>query len=185
MHNVFIHPTADVSKKAIIGAGTRIWHNAHIREGAFIGQNCVISRSVYIDFDVVVGSNVKIQNNASLYNGTVLEDGVFIGTGVVFTNDKAPRAVNPDGTIKQACDWKVGKILVKMGASIGSGSIILPNIRIGKHAMIGAGSVVTKDVPAHALAYGNPARVQGYVCRCGNKMEDAPYICYECRAKAR
>jgi UDP-2-acetamido-3-amino-2,3-dideoxy-glucuronate N-acetyltransferase len=165
-----VHPTADVSPSAEIGTGTRVWHQAQIRERVRVGENCIISKGVYIDFDVQVGSNVKIQNGAFLYHGCTIEDGVFIGPGVCFTNDKQPRAINPDGTLKGADDWQVGKTVVKYGASVGTGSIVLPGVTIGRFAMVGAGAIVSKDVPDHALALGVPARVVGFVCACGEKL---------------
>ena len=167
----FIHKTASVSKEAKIGSKTKIWNYAQIREGVVIGNNCIISSYVYIDFNVRIGNNVKIQNRVSIYHGVTLEDGVFVGPHVCFTNDKLPRAVNPDLSLKNAEDWKVLKTLVKKGASIGAHSVILPGITIGEWAMIGSGSVVTKDVPDHALVFGNPARIKGFVCKCGEKLK--------------
>jgi len=167
-----IHQSAEVSLKARVGNGTKIWNLAQIREGAQIGENCIISKNVYIDFDVRIGNNVKIQNNVSIYHGTTIEDNVFIGPHVCFTNDKNPRAVNPDGTIKKEEDWKISKILVKEGASIGANSTILPGITIGEFALIGAGSVVTKDVLKYAIVFGNPSRQVGYTCKCGKKLEE-------------
>lgn len=163
----FKHPTAEVSEKAKIGKNTKIWHYVQIREGAQIGENCVLGKEVYIDFDVKIGNNVKIQNRASIYHGVILEDGVFIGPHVCFTNDKVPRAIDEKGNLKSDSNWKVGKILVKEGASIGAGSVILPGITIGEYAMIGAGSVVTKDVPGYTLIYGNPAKTHGKVDKKG------------------
>ena len=166
-----IHPTADVSPNARIGKGTNIWNQAQIRENAQIGDNCIISKNVYIDFDVKIGNNVKIQNNVSIYHGVTIEDGVFIGPHACFTNDKKPRAINPDGTLKKSDDWEVSKILVKKGASIGANSTILPGILIGEFALIGAGSVVTKNVPDYASVIGNPSRQVYYVCKCAKKLE--------------
>lgn len=165
-----IHPTADVSPQASIGPGVKIWHQAQVREGARIGANCIVSKGVYIDFDVSIGANSKLQNGVCVYHGATLEDGVFLGPGVILTNDHLPRAINPDGSLKTAADWHVDPILVKRGASLGAGAVVLPGITIGEFAMIGAGAVVTHDIPAHALAYGNPARVRGYVCRCGQVL---------------
>lgn len=172
-----IHPTADVSPLAEIGEGTRIWAHVQIRERARIGRNCIIGRNSYIEFDVTVGDNVKIQNNASLYVGLTVADGVFIGPHVIFTNDKLPRAINPDGSLKSATDWHVGKTHVDYGAAIGAGAIIVTGVTIGRWAMIGSGSVVTKDVPDYALVLGNPARIIGYVSatgvRCATQEEAA------------
>jgi acetyltransferase-like isoleucine patch superfamily enzyme len=169
--NFSIHSTAEVSPKAQIGSGTRIWHFVQIREGVTIGQNCIIGKDVYVDFDVKIGDNVKIQNSALIYHGATLESGVFIGPQVCLTNDRLPRAINSDGQLKGNDDWVVGPILIKYGASIGAGSTILPDVTIGRFALVGAGSVVTRDVPDHGLVVGNPARLVGYVCHCGRKME--------------
>jgi acetyltransferase-like isoleucine patch superfamily enzyme len=170
-----IHPNAEVSPEAEIGDGTIIWRNTHIREHAQLGRTCMIGQSAYIDFAVVIGDNVKIQNNASLYHGLELEDGVFVGPHVVFTNDRVPRAINPDGSLKSAEDWTVGRTCVRYGAAIGAGSVVVTGITIGRWAMVGSGAVVTKDVPDHALVVGNPARILGYVSakgvRCATQAE--------------
>jgi acetyltransferase-like isoleucine patch superfamily enzyme len=172
VNDIFIHPTADVSSAAQIGAGTRVWNLAQIREGARIGAECIISKNVYIDFGVQIGSRVKIQNNVSVYHGVTVEDGVLIGPHVCFCNDMLPRAITPDGALKSQDDWQVGRVLVCTGASIGAGSIILPDVTIGAFALIGAGSVVTRSVAEQALVFGNPARLHGYVCRCARKLEE-------------
>jgi acetyltransferase-like isoleucine patch superfamily enzyme len=165
-----IHPTANVSQEAIIGAGTRIWNQAQIRENVNIGRNCIIGKDVYIDFSVEIGDNVKIQNGVLIYHGITIESGVFIGPGVIFTNDKTPRAINPDGSLKGNDDWTVGVTRICYGASIGAGSVILPNVSIGSFALVAAGAVVTRDVQPHALVVGNPARQVGYVCKCAAKL---------------
>ena len=169
--NVRIHPTAEVSPKANIGAGTSIWHQAQVRENAQIGTGCVIGKGVYIDFEVVLGENVKIQNYVSVYHGVAIEDGVFVGPHVCFTNDLRPRAINSDGSLKGADDWTLSKTLVRRGAALGANSTIRCGITIGQWAMVGSGSVVTKDVPDHGLVMGNPARLRGFVCTCGEKLE--------------
>ncbi len=171
MHdNVRIHPTADVSDKARIGPGTSIWHQCQVREDAQIGQNCILGKGVYVDFGVRIGDNVKVQNYVSLYHGVEIEDGVFVGPHVCFTNDNLPRAVNPDGSLKAADDWVLGRIVVKRGAALGANATILPKVVIGEWALVGAGAVVTKDVPAHGLVVGNPARLIGFVCACGRRL---------------
>ncbi|MBI2145798.1 N-acetyltransferase [Candidatus Woesearchaeota archaeon] len=178
-----IHPTADVSPAAIIGLNVRIWHQAQVREGAVIGDNCIVAKGAYIDKNVMMGDNCKIQNYSSLYHGVVLERGVFIGPHCVLTNDKHPRAITSDGSLKQETDWKEGKILVREGASLGARVVVLPGITIGRFAMVGAGSVVTKYVPDFGLVYGNPARLQGYVCKCGQKLDagkNAGEACIQC-----
>ena len=166
-----IHPTADVSKRAKIGDNVYIWHQAQVREDASIGDNCILGKNVYIDKAVIIGPNSKIQNNSSIYHGATLEQGVFVGPHCVFTNDKIPRAITAPGKLKLDSDWKEEKILIQEGASIGARTVILPGITIGRWAMIGAGSIVTRDVPNYALAYGSPARVVGQVCKCGRKVE--------------
>lgn len=180
-----IHKTADVSNKAKLGKDLKVWNNAQIREYAEVGDNSIISKNVYIDCNVKIGKNVKIQNNVSIYRGVVIEDGVFIGSHVCFTNDKLPRAINPDGKLKSLSDWKITKTLVKKGASIGSNSTILPGITIGNFAMIGAGSVIVKDIPDYGLAYGNPIELKGYVCRCGSILktqeELSDKVCNACK----
>lgn len=165
-----IHPTAEVSAQAQIGEGTRIWHHAQVREGARIGRNCIIGKNVYVDFGVTIGDNVKIQNNASLYHGVTVEDGVFIGPHVCLTNDKIPRAINPDGSLKSGADWEAGRILLRYGCSLGAGAVVVTGVTIGRWAMVGAGAVVTRDVPDHGLVVGNPARLVGYVCVCGRRL---------------
>ncbi len=166
----YVHSTAEVSPEAQIGAGTRIWRQAHVRENAHVGETCNIGKGVYIDTHVHIGSNVKIQNHTSIFEGVTIEDGVFVGPHVCFTNDLFPRAITPDGKLKSAEDWEITPTLVKYGASIGAGSIVVCGVTIGEFALIGAGSVVTKDVPAHTLVYGNPARHHGYVCRCARRF---------------
>ncbi|MEO8511126.1 MAG: acyltransferase [Chloroflexota bacterium] len=167
-----IHSTAEVSSDASIGPGTSIWNQAQVRERARIGSSCVIGKNVYVDFDVVIGDNVKIQNNVSVFHGVTIEDGVFIGPHVCFTNDVTPRAVNLDGSPKTNDDWQVSPILVRHGAAVGANSTILPGVTIGCWAMIGAGSVVTRDVADHELVVGNPARRLGSACACGQPLRD-------------
>ena len=163
----YIHPTALIAPEAEIGAGTRLWRNVQVREHASIGCDCNIGQNAYIDDHVVIGDNVKIQNNASLYRGLQLEDGVFIGPHVVFTNDRVPRAINPNGTPKGVDDWSVGHTLVRYGASLGAGAVVVTGVTIGRWALVGAGAVVTADVPDHALVLGCPARIAGYVSASG------------------
>ncbi len=169
--NYFIHETADVSAKAILGNNVKVWNLAQIREGVVVGENSIISKNVYIDFGVHIGKNCKIQNNSSIYHGSTVEDGVFIGPHVVLTNDKVPRAISADGSLKSGNDWIVEKIYVKYGASIGAHSVVLPGIIVGKFALVGAGSVVTKDVPDFGLVYGNPAKLVGFVDELGDMVK--------------
>ena len=160
---IFKHPTAIVESEDI-GDGTQIWHFVHVREGAKIGRDCNIGKGVYIDADVEMGDNVKIQNFVSVYKGVTIEDDVFIGPAVTFTNDLHPRAFiwNED---------KISYTMVRKGASIGANSTVISGVTIGEYAMIGAGSIVTNDVVPFGLVYGNPAKLKGFVCYCGNKLE--------------
>ena len=167
---VKIHSTAEVDETAQIGEHTSIWNQSQVRNGVRIGQNCILGKNVFIDSDVSIGNYVKLQNNCSVYHGSELEDGVMLGHNVILTNYKYPRAINPDGTLKTADDWEVGPILIKYGASIGAGSIVLPNVTIGRFALIGAGSIVTKNVNDFELGYGNPFTVKGFVCKCGKPL---------------
>ena len=174
---VFKHPTAIVESEAI-GEGTRIWHFVHVREKVKIGKNCTIGKSVYIDTGVEIGDNVKIENFVSLYKGVKVEDDVFIGPAVTFTNDLYPRSFIWD-------ESGIGYTKVQRGASIGANATIICGVTIGEYALVGAGSVVTKDVPPFGLAYGNPARLVGFVCSCGRKLEkrveeNDEGIVYEC-----
>ena len=164
MGNYFVHATAEVSENASIGDGTKIWNQAQVRNDAVIGDNCIISKNVYIDEHVCIGNGVKIQNNVNVYHGVTIEDDVFLGPSMTFTNDMYPRAFNSD--------WKITETLVRKGASIGANATIRCGITVGEYAMVGAGSVVTKDVPAYALVVGNPAKRIGWVCKCGTKLNE-------------
>ena len=166
----YVHPTATIGEPCTIGEGSKIWQHCQVREGAVIGRNCILSKGVYIDAGVHIGDNVKIQNGISVYHGVTLEDGVFCGPHSVFTNDRQPRSINPDGSLKSADDWVLSETLVRVGASIGAHATIVCGINIGRWAMIGAGAVVTRDVPDYGLVYGNPARLHGFVCPCGEKL---------------
>jgi acetyltransferase-like isoleucine patch superfamily enzyme len=166
----YAHDTAIVSEQAEIGEGTKIWVNSQIREGVKIGKNCIISKDTYIDANVIIGDDVKVQNGVSIYHGVTIGDKVFVGPNVAFTNDLYPRAFSTD--------WKVYDTIVEEGASIGANSTIVCGHRLGAYCMVGSGSVVTKDVPPHALVIGNPARIHGYVCKCGKKLVHGK--CDEC-----
>lgn len=170
--SVRIHPSAEVSADAVIGPGASIWNQAQVRERARIGAGSIIGKNVYVDADVVIGDRCKVQNNVSLYHGVSVEDGVFIGPHVCFTNDRLPRAINADGTLKSDADWEVSPILVRHGAAVGANSTILPGVTVGRWAMIGSGSVVTRDVADYELVAGNPARRMGSACPCGNVLHD-------------
>lgn len=167
----FKHHTSEVNINSKIGHGSKVWNNSQIRENVIIGTNCIIGTNVYIDYNVEIGNNVKIQNCVNIYHGVTIEDDVFIGPSVTFTNDMYPRSFNNN--------WEVSNTLVKKGASIGANSTIICGITIGKYSMIGAGSVVKNDVNDYELLAGNPARVIGYVCKCGNKL-DKYFYCKKC-----
>ena len=169
----YVHPTAIVESDDV-GDGTKIWHFAHVRHGSRIGSNCNIGKSVYIDIDAEIGDNVKIQNFVSVYKGVTIEDDVFVGPSATFTNDLYPRAFIWD-------ESHVSATRICRGASIGANATIVCGITVGEYAMIGAGSVVAKDVPPFALMIGNPARLLGYVCYCGNRLiEDAAQSSFKC-----
>jgi len=157
MTKVFIHPTAVIDDDVQIGEGTRIWHFTHVMPGARIGKNCTLGQNVFIGANVLIGDGVKIQNNVSIYEGVTLEDDVFCGPSCVFTNVRWPRASKPTPPARYL------KTLVRRGATIGANATIICGVTIGEEAFIGAGAVVTKDVPARALVYGNPARVQRWL----------------------
>lgn len=161
--NYFAHETAVIDKGCSIAEGTKIWHFAHIMKDAKIGKNCILGQNVFIGADVTIGNNVKIQNNVSVYTGVSCEDDVFLGPSVVFTN-----VINPRSAIERKKEFV--KTIVGKGATIGANATIICGIRIGKYAFIGAGAVVTKDVPDYALVKGNPARQSGWISEYGHKL---------------
>ncbi len=174
-NKTFIHQSAHVSNGAKIGDGSKIWINVQIRENAVIGNDCILSKDVYIDHGVSIGDRCKIQNSVSIYHGVTIDDDVFVGPSVAFTNDKIPRAFNKE--------WKVSATLIRKGVSIGANATVLCGIEIGEYAMVAAGSVVTCNVPSHALVIGNPARVVGYVCECGHRI-NGKNLCDACGESA-
>ncbi|MBB2481630.1 N-acetyltransferase [Bacillus sp. APMAM] len=168
----FCHATAEVHPLSKIGKGTKIWNNVQIRENSCIGNNCTISKDVYIDEGVVIGDYCKVQNGVSIYKGVIVHDKVFLGPHMVFTNDLFPRATNTN--------WKVTQTIIKEGASIGANATIVCGNTIGEYSMVAAGSVVTKDVPENALVAGNPAKIIGYVCNCGERLLKTNSHTYKC-----
>lgn len=174
----FAHESCYVDLPCTIGRGTNIWHFTHIMSNCQIGECCNIGQNVVISPDVVLGNNVKIQNNVSVYTGVVCEDDVFLGPSCVFTN-----VINPRSHVSRKSEYK--RTLVKRGASIGANATIVCGNTIGQYALIGAGAVVTKDVPDYALLVGNPAIVRGWVCQCGEKLhfEKEQAQCKSCGKK--
>jgi len=166
MNNIYIDKTANVSPEAKIGNGTKVWVNSQIRENTDIGKNCIISKDTYIDTGVTIGNNCKIQNSVSVYHGVIIEDDVFVGPNACFTNDKVPRAFDPE--------WTITPTLVKKGVSVGANSTIVCGVTLGEYCMIAAGSVVSKDVEPYSLVMGNPAKHYSYIDKMGNKIEGKP-----------
>ncbi|ADJ65665.1 N-acetyltransferase [Herbaspirillum seropedicae] len=172
------HETALVDEGAQIGEATRIWHWAHICSGARIGERCSFGQNVFVGNDVLIGNNVKVQNNVSIYDAVTLEDDVFCGPSMVFTNVNNPRSA-----VSRKHEYR--RTLVRRGASIGANATIVCGHEIGEYAFIGAGAVVTRDVPAYALMVGTPARRIGWMCRCGERLSTAESvtICTECNSR--
>jgi UDP-2-acetamido-3-amino-2,3-dideoxy-glucuronate N-acetyltransferase len=164
MKNVYIHPTAVVDEGALVGAGTRIWHFSHLSAHCVVGKGCTIGQNVFLDNNVRVGAGVKIQNNVSVYNGVIVEDEVFLGPSCVFTN-----VVNPRAFVERKHEFR--QTIVRRGATVGANATIVCGTIIGEYALVGAGSVVTKDVAPYALVYGNPATQRGWVSRMGYSLQ--------------
>jgi len=179
--SVRIVDSADVSPEATIGAGSSVWHLAQVREKAVLGENCIVGRGAYIGTGVVMGDNCKVQNYALVYEPAKLAEGVFIGPAVVLTNDTYPRAINADGTLKSAHDWDPVGVTIERGASIGARATCVAPVTIGAWATVAAGAVVVKDVPAHALVAGVPARRIGWVGEIGVPLTpgdaDGVWVC--------
>lgn len=176
----FIHESSYADEGCVIGEGTKIWHFCHVMPGARIGKNCSIGQNVNIGSKAIIGDHCKIQNNISIYDDVILEDEVFCGPSMVFTN-----VINPRAFIERKHEYK--KTLLKRGCTIGANATIICGNTIGEYAMIGAGAVVTHDIPAYALAYGSPARIRGWVCKCGIRLEfqDENAACSICKLKYR
>ncbi|NKX53839.1 acyltransferase [Arthrobacter mobilis] len=181
----FIADSADVSERARLGEGTKIWHLAQVREDAVLGANCIVGRGAYVGTGVQIGENTKIQNYALVYEPARLGRGVFIGPAVVLTNDTYPRSVSPDGTLKSAEDWTPVGVTVEDGASIGARAVCVAPVRIGRWATVAAGAVVTKDVPDFALVAGVPARRIGWVGEAGQPLADDGGGRFSCPATGR
>ncbi|MBP2364689.1 acyltransferase [Pseudonocardia parietis] len=179
MPESFVAPGADVAGSARLGVGVKVWHLAQVRERADLGANTIVGRGAYVGIGVRVGENSKIQNHALVYEPAELGAGVFIGPAVVLTNDTFPRAINPDGTLKSGSDWDAVGVTIGEGASIGARAVCVAPVTIGPWATVAAGAVVTRDVPAHALVVGVPARRIGWVGRAGIPLveEDGHWYC--------
>lgn len=160
----FFHPTAVIESGAEIGEGTKIWHFSHIMSGCKIGSKCTIGQGIYVDRDVNIGNGVKIQNHVSIYTGVTIEDDVFLGPSMVFTN-----VINPRSFIERKSEFK--QTTVCKGATIGANATVLCGVKIGRYAMIGAGAVVTKDVPSFAVMIGNPAKQDGWISKAGHRLK--------------
>jgi len=176
MSDFFKHESSYVDEGTIIGPGTKIWHFSHIMAGARLGLGCNVGQNVLIASDVVLGNNVKVQNNVSIYTGVIIEDDVFLGPSMVFTN-----VVNPRSHVVRKSEYQT--TLVKQGATIGANATIVCGVTLGRYSFVGAGSVITRDVPDYALVYGNPGRMRGWMCQCGIGLpDDGPLHCASCGA---
>jgi UDP-2-acetamido-3-amino-2,3-dideoxy-glucuronate N-acetyltransferase len=164
MADYFVHPSSYIDEGTEIGEGTKIWHFCHVMTGARIGQRCNIGQNVVVSPQVTIGNNVKIQNNVSLYTGVIVEDDAFLGPSMVFTN-----VVNPRSHVSRKDEYRTTR--VRQGASIGANATIVCGVTLGRYCFVGAGSVVTHDVPDYALVYGSPARLRGWMCQCGIQIE--------------
>lgn len=182
---VYVHPSA-ICESSHVGDGTRVWAFAHIMDGAIVGRQCNIADHVFIESGARVGDRVTIKNAVLIFKGVTIEDDVFVGPAVVFTNDRyprSPRMPQASGRYERLDRW-LTSTLVRRGASVGAGAVILPGITLGSYATVGAGAVVTRDVADHRLVLGNPARPVGWMCFCGRRLGES-YVCEGCRRRFR
>lgn len=171
-----IHPTAVVEPDVDLGDDTDVWDHAHIRAGARIGCGCIIGEKTYVAYGVTVGDRVKINAHVYVCTGVTIEDRVLVAAGVIFTNDRYPRAFDAESGARAPSEPTADTLLTRVceGATVGAGAVVGPGVEIGRYAMVGMGAVVVGDVPAHGLVYGNPARLRGHVCMCGTPLAVAP-----------
>lgn len=170
--SAFIHPTADVPVGAVVGEGTKVWHQAQLMDGATVGRDCTIGKGAFLSGTAVLGDLVKVGNAANVM-GARVADAAFIGPQAYLMEDPRPRATNADGSRRGPGDWHAAPVTVLRGATIGGGALVLPGVTVGEWAMVAAGSVVHRDVPGHGLVAGNPARQVGWVCSCGETLDEA------------
>lgn len=163
-NDYFVHESSYIDEPCTIGKGTKIWHFCHIMKESVIGENCNVGQNVVISPGCVIGNNVKIQNNVSIYSGVILEDDVFCGPSSVFTN-----VLNPRSHVPRKDEYK--QTFVRRGATIGANATVVCGVTLGRYCFIGAGAVVTRDIPNYAIAFGNPARIRGWICSCGIKLD--------------
>jgi UDP-2-acetamido-3-amino-2,3-dideoxy-glucuronate N-acetyltransferase len=167
-----VHASAELEAGVSVGARTSVWNRAVLRNGASLGAECIVGRDAFIDEGVQIGDRVKIQNGALVYHGVTVGNGVFIGPGAILTNDRFPRAITPTGELARGDDWTVSPIELRDGCSIGAGAVVVAGTVVGRFATVGAGAIVTRDVPDYALVAGNPARRLGWVCACGTRLKN-------------